>query len=83
MLEIFKNGRPFMEETKRQKFIRLAESRTNNALKQIELLGNLSNPHAYEYEPEDVEKIIKTLKKSIKELEKTFTTENKKKFNLE
>ena len=47
-----------MEETKREKFIRLAESRMNNALKQIELLSNLSNTRAYEYTSEDVEKMV-------------------------
>lgn len=72
-----------MAETKREKFIRLAEGRTNNALKQIELLGNLSNQSAYEYLEEDVDKIIKTLKGAIKELEKTFKVDKKsKKFNL-
>ena len=80
---LIKTKRWIMAETKREKFIRLAEGRTNNALKQIELLGNLSNQSAYEYLEEDVDKIIKTLKGAIKELEKTFKVDKKsKKFNL-
>lgn len=72
-----------MEETKRDKFIRLAESRMNNVLKQIELLENLSNSRAYEYTQEDVDKIMKTLKNSISELERSFKVEKKnKKFTL-
>lgn len=72
-----------MDETKREKFTRLAESRMNNALKQIQLIGNLSNTSAYEYTAEDVDKIIRTLKKSINELETTFKGDAKaKKFSL-
>lgn len=70
-------------ETKRDKFVRLAESRTNNALKQIELLGNLSNSSAYDYTNDDVEKIIKTLKNAISDLEHTYKLDKKnKKFTL-
>ena len=44
-------------ETKREKFVRLAEARTNKILKMIELLGNLSNTSSYEYTEEDVNRI--------------------------
>lgn len=72
-----------MVETKREKFIRLAENRMNNALKQIELLGNLANRSTYEYSQEDVEKIIRSLKTSISDLEHTFKMDKKsKRFSL-
>ncbi len=72
-----------MEETKRDKFIRLAESRMNNALKQIQLLGNLANTSNYDYTEEDVDKMIRTLRKAVNELEASFKGESKsKKFNL-
>ncbi len=72
-----------MEETKRDKFTRLAESRMNNALKQIQLLGNLSNTSAYDYTTEDVDKMLKTLRKAVNELEVTFKGDSKsKKFSL-
>lgn len=67
-----------MEETKREKFVRLAESRMNNTLKQIDLLANLANTNAYEYTLEDVEIMVKRLRKAIKELENTYKQENKK-----
>lgn len=70
-----------MEETKRQKFIRLAESRINNALKQIELLSNLSNSSVYEYSKEDVNQMIKSLKDAIANLEYSFK-DSKKKFSF-
>lgn len=63
---------------KREKFIELAEKRVNNALKQIELIGNLSNTSAYEYNEDDVQTIINTLKTSLKEMEAKFNTIGKK-----
>lgn len=72
-----------MEETKREKFTRLAESRMNNALKQISLIGNLENTSAYEYDTHDVDKILKTLRSAVNELEVTFKGDSKaKKFSL-
>lgn len=71
-------------ETKREKFVRLVENRMNNTLKQIELLSNLSNKSAYEYNQSDVDKILKALKHAISDLEKSFNASNniQKKFKL-
>lgn len=72
-----------MEETKREKFVRLAESRMNNVLKQIELLGNLSNKRAYEYDQSDIDAMIKTLKTAVSNLEHSFNADKKNnKFSL-
>jgi len=57
---------------KRGSFIRLANARTNKALKKLELVGNLSNPQTYSYTKEDVDKIKKTLKAGVKEAIKRF-----------
>ena len=38
---------------KRIKFRELAEKRVNNAMKNIQLIGNLSNTRAYEYDDEE------------------------------
>ena len=58
-----------MEETKKEKFTRLAEARTNAALKQIALLGNLANTSNYEYDQYDVDKVLKTLRAAVNELD--------------
>ena len=71
-----------MEETKRQRFIRLAENRMNNALKQIELLSNLSNRRVYEYTEGDVALMVKTLKKAINNLEYSFNEKKEGKFKI-
>ena len=70
------------EETKREKFIRLAENRVNSPIKEINLIGNLANKSNYEYSKEDVDKIIKTLKKSVSDLESKFTSKNRSEFKL-
>ncbi|SEP84326.1 hypothetical protein SAMN02910289_00655 [Lachnospiraceae bacterium RM5] len=70
-------------ETKREKFVRLAEKRMDNILKGIELMGNLSNSNNYEYTQEDLSKIIKTLKTAVSDLEHTYNTASwTKKFKL-
>lgn len=71
-------------ESKRDKFVRLAENRMNNILKGIELLGNLSNTNNYDYTQEDLTKIIKTLKSAVNDLEKTYdsSTNKNKRFKL-
>ena len=52
-------------ETKRGRFIRLAEARTNKILKMIELLGNLSNTSSYEYTEEEVNQIFDTIQNEL------------------
>lgn len=72
-----------VKETKHDKFKRLAVNRTNNALKNIDLLKNLSNKQSYDYTKEEIEKIIRVLRSAINELEKTFNSlERNSKFEL-
>jgi len=62
-----------MAETgRREKFVRLAEGRTQSALDAIRKIGNLSNKRAYEYGDADVRKIAKALKDATAELERKF-----------
>lgn len=61
-----------MEEDKRTKFVRIAESRTNKIINMIRLLGNCSNTASYEYEDKDVDKIFSTLEVELKEAKKRF-----------
>ena len=50
---------------KRQKFVGLAEARVNKALKDIQLVGNLSNRAAYDFTEADVKKIFSALQKGL------------------
>jgi len=57
---------------KREKFIKLAEGRTQLALDGIRKIGNLSNKRAYEYGKDDIKKIIKALREATADLERKF-----------
>ena len=50
---------------KRDKFVELANNRVNRAIKDLKLIGNLSNKSAYEYSDEDVKKIVRTLQREL------------------
>lgn len=56
------------KSTKREKFVKLAESRTVNAIKAIRVIGKLGNRNAYEYDDADVRKIVKALNDEIEAL---------------
>lgn len=67
------------QETKREKFIRLAEARTNKIIDMLQLLGNCSNASAYDYTQQDVEKIFAAIEAEVREAKKKFNkTESKK-----
>ena len=59
---------------KREKFVKLAEGRTRTALDAIRKIGNLSNKRAYEYDEQDVKKIVRALREATSDLERKFTS---------
>lgn len=64
---------PKANENKRERFVRLAETRTNKIINMVQLLGNCSNTSAYEYTDADVEQIFSAIEASIREAKKKFT----------
>jgi hypothetical protein len=52
-------------ENKRDKFVKLAEARVSRAIKDLQLIGNLSNRSAYEFSDADVRKIFAALQTAI------------------
>ncbi|MCO6051514.1 hypothetical protein NGM99_17150 [Mesorhizobium sp. RP14(2022)] len=58
---------------KRQKFVDLAEARVNRAIKDVRLIGNLSNRSAYTYADEDVRKIFRVLQKELDAAKSKFS----------
>ena len=50
---------------KREKFVELAENRTRNAIKAIRVIGKLGNKNAYEFDENDVAKIVRALSKEV------------------
>lgn len=74
------------QETKRDKFVRLAEARTNKIIDMIQLLGNCSNSGAYDYTQKDVNKIFSAIQSELDAAKKRFNKQespNSSKFTLD
>lgn len=69
-------------ENKRERFIRVAERRTNAVLEKLRILGNCSNKSMYEYTQEDIEKIFKALNKALRDTKSLFEQKSNMKFKL-
>ena len=67
------------QETKREKFVRLAETRTNKIINMLQLLGNCANTNAYEYTQKDVDKIFAAIEAETREAKKKFGKQDSKK----
>jgi hypothetical protein len=63
---------------KRLKFRRLANQRTNKALKAINHITNLSRRASYEWEDSEVQKIIEALRDAVSAVEKSFAAPQKR-----
>jgi len=72
----------FIMESKRDKFKRLANIRVNNTLKDLDLIGNLSNSSNYDYSDEEVKKIFSSINSRIKDVQNKFKEKNSNKFNI-
>lgn len=60
------------QESKRERFLRLAEARTNKILDMLQLLGNCSSKANYEYTDEDIKKIFGALERELKNTKNRF-----------
>lgn len=56
----------------REKFVELAEKRVTRALRDIKLIGNLSNRSNYSYTEQDVRRITSALNKAVVEMKARF-----------
>ena len=75
-----------VEETKRDKFVRLAEARTNKIIDMIQLLGNCSNQSQYEYTQKDVTKIFSAIQTELDAAKKRLNKQERQtgnKFKLD
>ena len=73
-------------ETKRDRFIRIAENRTNRIIDTLRLLENCANTATYEYTQKDIDKIFGAIQKQLDETKRAFVKQgnvSKKKFTLE
>jgi hypothetical protein len=63
---------------KRDKFVELAEARVNRTIKDLQLIGNLSNRAAYEFTDGDVRKIFAALQKALDTAKARFSSGGEK-----
>lgn len=61
-----------MSETKRERFVRIAENRTNKIIDMLRLLGNCSNKSNYDYDEDDIKQIFGAIEKETKNAKNAF-----------
>jgi len=68
----------------RERFLDVAEARTNAVLDRIRILGNCSNKSLYNYSPEEINKIFRTIQDDLDHTKAKFRLEEsrKRKFKL-
>lgn len=70
------------KETRKERFRRVATRRTNNILRQIQVLGNCSNKSSYSYTEEDIKKIFSAIEGELRATRAMFTNRKKRNFTL-
>jgi hypothetical protein len=83
MSEINKQS-PVKDNAKRERFVRVVESRVNKILSNLDNLGKCSNKRNYEYSEEEVRKIFREIEHKVRETHLQFQSgvKNKGKFKL-
>jgi hypothetical protein len=61
-----------MAEDKRDRFVRIAEARTNKIIDMLRLLKNCSNKTNYEYSDEDIKQIFLAISKEVTAAKNAF-----------
>lgn len=70
------------EETRKQRFKRVATRRTNEILHRIRILGNCSNKSSYSYSEEEIKKIFSAIEAESRSVKARFVNKKKKNFQL-
>ena len=70
------------EETRSERFRRVATRRTNDILNRIRVLGNCSNKSSYSYNEEDIKKIFSAIEGELRSIKARFANKKKANFHL-
>ena len=76
------NNKPYSKEAKSEKFIRIAQQRTNKVLNSFRLLRNTANRNSYFYTDEQVVKIFSAIEVALLETRNKFRRNHIDKFEL-
>jgi hypothetical protein len=69
-------------ETRHERFKRLATMRTKTILDRIRVLGNCSNAQLYEYADDEINKIFGAIEQATKETKAKFKSSKRNDFKL-
>lgn len=61
-------------ETRSERFVRIAEARTNKIITMLQLLGNCANKSNYEYSKDDVKQIFTAIENEVRIARTKFET---------
>ena len=64
-------------ESKNDKFVRIATRRTQNILHSLQILGNCANLNTYSYTEDEVNKIFKAIRTTTEEVKKKIYISSK------
>ena len=69
---------------KRERFLRIAESRVNRILSNLDNLAKCANPRNYEYKDEEIRKIFREIDRKVREVKIQFQGKagNQQRFRL-
>lgn len=66
-----------MKKTKRDRFVRVAEQRTQKVLDDMKSLAKCADPVCYEYSERDVEQICTAIEQELQNLRDAFAGRNR------
>ncbi len=69
-------------ENKKEKFLRIAENRTQRILNDLRLLGNCSNTSVYSYDDVQTSRIFKAIEDELKRVKILFSKNKNRSFSL-
>lgn len=69
-------------ESKNHRFQRLARQRGEKALRQIDLISNLSNKNNYDYSDEEVKALFRPIEEALRDARQGFVRNKKRSIDL-
>lgn len=68
--------------SRRERFVNVAEARTQTIINRIRILGNCSNKSLYEYSSDEIDKIFRAIQNQLTETKSKFEMKRGNKFKL-
>ena len=69
-------------KVKRERFLKVAETRTNKIITMLKLLGNCANTNNYSYTAKEVKQIFNAIEGELKNTKRKFNSTKNEKFSF-